>query len=126
MQAIKSEKAPQAIGAYSQAIRSGNLIFLSGQIPLCPTTMELCSEEIQAQIRQVFENLAAVCKACGGSFAEIVKLTVYLTNLSYAPLVNEAMDRYFTEPFPARAMVGVSALPRGSQVEIEGIMVLSS
>lgn len=124
MQPIHSHQAPAAIGTYSQAIRTGNTVYLSGQIPLCPMTMELCSEDITAQITQVFENLIAVCKASGGSLANMAKLNVYLTDLSHFPLVNDAMSRYFTAPFPARAVVEVSALPRQSQVEMDGIMVL--
>ncbi|KTD61510.1 RidA family protein [Legionella spiritensis] len=124
MQAIHTDLAPAAIGTYSQAIRCGNTVYLSGQIPLDPETMQLCSEEIRLQINQVLENLTAVCEAAGGSLANIVKLNVYLTDLNHFPLVNEAMTRYFTEPFPARAAIGVSALPRGSQVEMDGVLVL--
>ncbi|KTD16741.1 RidA family protein [Legionella jordanis] len=124
MQAIQSDLAPAAIGTYSQAIRCGNTVYLSGQIPLDPKTMQLCSDEVRMQINQVFDNLTAVCEAAGGSLANIAKLTVYLTDLSHFPLVNEAMTRYFAEPFPARAAIGVSALPRGAQVEVDGIMVL--
>lgn len=124
MQPINSQQAPAAIGTYSQAIRSGNTVYLSGQIPLCPTTMQLCSEDIASQITQVFENLIAVCTAAGGSLANIAKLNVYLTDLSHFSLVNDAMSRYFTAPFPARAVIGVAALPRQSQVEMDGIMLL--
>ncbi|CEK09788.1 RidA family protein [Legionella hackeliae] len=124
MQPIHSDLAPAAIGTYSQAIRCGNTVYLSGQIPLDPKTMQLCSNEIRMQINQVFDNLMAVCEAAGGSLAHLAKLTVYLTDLSHFPLVNEAMARYFAEPYPARAAIGVSALPRGAQVEVEGIMVL--
>ncbi|KTC77038.1 RidA family protein [Legionella brunensis] len=124
MQPIHSDLAPAAIGTYSQAIRCGNTVYLSGQIPLDPKTMQLCSTEVRMQINQVFDNLMAVCEAAGGSLANLVKLTVYLTDLSHFPLVNEAMTRYFAEPYPARAAIGVSALPRGAQVEVEGIMVL--
>lgn len=125
MQVIHSQQAPAAIGIYSQAVRSGNTVYLSGQIPLCPVSMQLCSDDIAAQITQVFENLAAVCVAAGGSLANIVKLTVYLTDLSHFSLVNEAMNRYFTAPFPARAVIGIASLPRQAQVEMDGIMVLS-
>ncbi len=125
MQVIHSDLAPAAIGTYSQAIRAGNTVYLSGQIPLNPQTMQLCSNEIRAQINQVFENLIAVCEAAGGSLAQLVKLNVYLTDLNHFPLVNEAMSRYFTEPYPARAALGVSALPRASQVEMDGIMVVA-
>ncbi|QDP72294.1 RidA family protein [Legionella israelensis] len=124
MQPIKTSLAPQAIGTYSQAVRTGNTVYLSGQIPLDPKTMQLCSDEIRSQITQVMENLAAVCEAAGGSLAKIVKLNVYLTDLSHFPLINDAMSRYFTEPYPARAAIGVAALPRDSQVEMDAIMVL--
>ncbi|KTD08570.1 RidA family protein [Legionella jamestowniensis] len=124
MQAIQSDLAPSAIGTYSQAIRCGDTVYLSGQIPLDPKTMQLCSNEIRMQINQVFANMAAVCEAAGGNLSNLVKLTVYLTDLNHFPLVNEAMARYFAEPYPARAAIGVSALPRGAQVEVEGIMVL--
>ncbi|MFC3908135.1 RidA family protein [Legionella dresdenensis] len=125
MQTINTTLAPAAIGTYSQAVRCGDTVYLSGQIPLDPQTMQLCSDEIRLQINQVFDNLSAVCEAAGGNLAKIVKLNVYLTDLNHFPLINEAMSRYFSEPFPARAAVGVSALPRGAQVEIEGIMVLN-
>jgi reactive intermediate/imine deaminase len=124
MEVIHTDLAPAAIGTYSQAIRCGDTVYLSGQIPLSPRTMQLCSDDIIPQIDQVLNNLSAVCKASGGSLTDIVKLSVYLTDLSNFPLINEAMARYFTEPFPARAAIGVSALPRGSQVEMDGIMVL--
>lgn len=124
MQSIHSELAPAAIGTYSQAIHIGNTVYLSGQIPLNPQTMQLCSNEIHQQINQVFDNLIAVCKAAGGSLTHIVKLTVYLTDLGHFPFVNEAMARYFSEPYPARAVIGVAALPRSALVEIDGIMVL--
>jgi reactive intermediate/imine deaminase len=124
IQPIHTERAPAAIGTYSQAIRHDNSVYLSGQIPLDPNTMQLCSDEIRMQINQVFDNLAAVCEAAGGSLANIVKLTVYLRDLNHFPLVNEAMTHYFTEPYPARAAIGVSALPRAAQVEVDGIMIL--
>lgn len=124
MQPIKTPLAPEAIGTYSQAIRCGETIYLSGQIPLNPRSMQLCSEDIKLQINQVIENLAAVCQAAGGTLAHIVKLSVYLTDLSHFPLINEAMSHYFNEPYPARAAIGVAALPRGAQVEMDGIMVL--
>lgn len=125
MQPIHSDLAPAAIGTYSQAISTGNTVYLSGQIPLNPKTMQICSDEIRMQINQVFDNLSAVCEAAGGSLANIVKLTVYLTDLNHFPLVNEAMTRYFDEPYPARAALGVNTLPRGAQVEVDGIMVIS-
>ncbi len=126
MQPINTKLAPEAIGTYSQAIRCGDTVYLSGQIPLDPQTMQICSEDIKLQINQVLDNLSAVCEAAGGSLANIVKLSVYLTDLSHFPLINEAMSRYFVAPYPARAAIGVSALPRGAQVEMDGIMVLLS
>lgn len=125
MRAIHSRLAPEAIGTYSQAMRCGDTVFLSGQIPLNPETMTICSEDIKLQITQVLENLSAVCEAAGGSLANVVKLNVYLTDLSHFPLINEAMSRYFAEPYPARAAIGVSALPKGAKVEMDGIMVLA-
>ncbi|MGC1183496.1 RidA family protein [Legionella sp.] len=124
MQPVHTKLAPEAIGTYSQAIQCGSVIYLSGQIPLNPETMQLCSEDIKLQIIQVLENLSAVCHAAGGSLANIAKLNVYLTDLKHFPLINEAMERYFVEPYPARAAIGVAALPRDAQVEIDGIMVL--
>ncbi|APF03643.1 TPA: RidA family protein [Legionella pneumophila] len=124
MQPINTKLAPEAIGTYSQAIRSGEFVFLSGQIPLDPETMQICSDDIKLQITQVLENLSAVCEAAGGSLANIVKLNVYLTDLNHFPLINEAMSRYFLEPYPARAAIEVSALPRGAKVEMDGILVL--
>ena len=122
MQTIHSELAPSAIGTYSQAVKCGSTIYLSGQIPLDPKTMELCSDDIRLQIDQVIDNLAAVCQAGGGSLANIVKLSVYLTDLSHFPLINDAMSRYFTAPYPARVAIGVAALPRGANVEMDAIM----
>jgi reactive intermediate/imine deaminase len=121
---IETAKAPAAIGPYSQAIRAGNTIYLSGQIPLVPATMEIVKGDIRAQIRQVFDNLAAVAEASGGSLANAVRLTVYLTDLGNFPLVNEIMAEYCKEPYPARAAIGVAALPRGAAVEVDGILVL--
>jgi reactive intermediate/imine deaminase len=126
MQPIFTDSAPAAIGAYSQAVRVENTIYLSGQIPLDPKTMQLCSDEIRSQISQVLDNLLAVCQAAGGTLADVVKLNVYLTDLTHFPLINEAMSRYFTEPFPARVAIGVAALPRGAQIEMDAIMVLSN
>lgn len=120
---IHTDRAPAAIGPYSQAIRSGDTLYLSGQIPLDPTTMELVEGDIGAQISQVFDNLAAVCAAAGGSLADIVKLNIYLVDLAHFPVVNELMARRFAEPYPARAALGVAALPRGAQVEMDAIMV---
>jgi len=121
--AINSKNAPQAIGPYSQAIRKGNIVFLSGQIPLNPNTMELV-EGIEAQIKQVFENLSHVIKAADANFDDVAKLNIYLTDLSHFTLVNEIMKAYFTEPFPARAAIGVASLPKGSLVEADGFLVL--
>lgn len=124
MDIIHSETAPAAIGTYSQAVKSGHTVYLSGQIPLDPKTMQLCSPEIRLQIVQVIENLSSVCEAAGGSLSHIVKLSVYLTDLTHFPLINEAMTHYFTEPYPARVALGVAALPRGAQVEMDAIMVI--
>lgn len=120
---VSTAEAPQAIGAYSQAIRAGDTVYLSGQIPLSPATMEIVGGGIEAQIEQVFANLAAVAKAAGASLDDAVKLTVYLTDLANFPQVNAAMARCFNEPFPARATVQVSALPRGALVEVDAILV---
>jgi len=121
---IHTPKAPAAIGPYSQAIRAGSTIYLSGQIPLDPKTMELVKGDIRAQTRQVFDNLAAVSEAAGGSLANAVRLTIYLTDLANFPVVNEIMAEYCKEPYPARAAIGVAQLPRGAAVEIDGILVL--
>ena len=122
---IQTERAPQAIGTYSQAVRCGNTVYLSGQIPLLPDTMELLEGDMQAQIRQVFENLSAVAEAAG-SLADVAKLNVFLPDLGHFAIVNEVMAEYFTPPYPARAAVGVAALPRGSQVEMDAVMELGS
>ena len=122
--AISTAAAPAAIGAYSQAIRAGNTVYLSGQIPLDPVSMTLVSSEIAPQIAQVFSNLAAVAAAAGTTLDTAVKLTVYLTDLGHFPLVNEAMARVFTQPYPARATVQVSALPKGALVEVDAVLVL--
>lgn len=124
-QIIRTNNAPKAIGTYSQAVKAGNLIFLSGQIPLVPATMELVQGDISAQIRQVFENLKAVTEAAGGNMDDIYKLTVFLTDLTHFPQVNEIMATYFQEPYPARAAVQVSRLPKDVAVEMDAIMVLS-
>jgi len=121
---IHTPRAPAAIGPYSQAIRAGNTVYLSGQIPLDPATMEIVKGDIRAQIHRVFDNLAAVAEASGGSLANAVRLTVYLTDLANFPIVNEIMAKYCEEPFPARAAIGVAQLPRGAAVEIDGILVL--
>lgn len=119
---IHTDRAPAAIGAYSQAVRAGDTVYLSGQIPLDPSTMQLV-DGIEAQIHQVFKNLSAVCEAAGGSLNDLVKLNVYLTDLSHFAKVNEIMSQYVSEPFPARAAVGVASLPRGALVEAEGVLV---
>ena len=123
-QPIHTERAPAAIGPYSQAIRAGETVYLSGQIPLNPATMKLVEGDISAQTRQVFDNLAAVAEAAGGSLANAVRLTVYLTDLAHFPLVNEIMAEYCEAPYPARAAIGVAQLPRGAAVEVDGILVL--
>lgn len=124
--AISTKLAPKAIGTYSQAVKVGEWAYLSGQIPLVPETMELVTGDMRAQIRQVFGNLSAVTSAAGGSLADIVKLTVYLVDMGDFPLVNEVMSEYFSEPYPARAAVGVAALPKGARVEIDAMMALPS
>jgi len=123
---IATPEAPQAIGAYSQAVKVGNTVWLSGQIPLSPATMEIVGGGIDAQIEQVFANLIAVAKAAGGSLDDAVKLTIYLTDLGHFAQVNAAMSRLFTEPFPARATVQISALPRGALVEVDAVLVLAA
>ena len=123
-QIISTDKAPSAIGAYSQAVRSSDTVYISGQIPLDPTTQEVVDGDARTQIDRVFQNVAAVAAAAGGSLADIVKLTVYLTDLGNFPTVNEVMGEYFTEPYPARAAIGVASLPKGVSVEVEAIMVL--
>ncbi|XXQ68742.1 RidA family protein [Neisseriaceae bacterium B1] len=124
--AISTEKAPAAIGIYSQAIRAGNTVYLSGQIPLDPATMQLVGDDFAAQTHQVFKNLQAVCEAAGGSLNDIVKVNAYLTDLSDFAVFNEIMAQYFAQPYPARAAIGVASLPRGAKVEAEGVMVLSA
>lgn len=122
---IQTDAAPKAIGTYSQAVKTGGTVYLSGQIPLVPSTMELVGGEMEAQIHQVFDNLKAVAEAAGGSLADIVKLNIFLTDLSHFALVNEIMAEYFQQPYPARAAVGVASLPKGVPVEMDAIMVLS-
>jgi reactive intermediate/imine deaminase len=121
---ITTPHAPQAIGTYSQAIRAGSTVYLSGQIPLDPATGELVTGDIEAQVRRVFENLLAVAQAAGGNLSHVVKLTVYLTDLGHFALVNRVMAEYFSQPYPARAALGVAALPRGAAVEMDGILEL--
>ena len=123
MKPISSPDAPAAIGPYSQAIRAGDTVYLSGQIPLDPKSMQIV-EGFENQVKRVFENLRAVCRAAGGDFDRVARLTIYLVDLAQFPKVNEVMATYFKEPFPARVTVGVSALPRGSQVEIDAVMYL--
>ncbi len=123
---IQTDAAPKAICTYSQAIRPGETVYLSGQIPLDPATMKLVNGPIERQIERVFENLEAVAEAAGGSLANIAKLTVYLTDLGHFPHVNEVMAHYFEEPFPARAAIGVAALPLGVPVEIDAVLVLDA
>lgn len=120
---ISTPHAPAAIGTYSQAVRSGNTVYLSGQIALEPHSMQL-REGIEAQIIQVFDNLKAVCEAAGGGLKDIVKLNIFLTDLGHFALVNEIMARYFVQPYPARAAVGVASLPRGALVEMDGVLVI--
>jgi len=120
---IHTDQAPAAIGAYSQAIRTGNTVYLSGQIPLVPETMQLVSENFEEQAHQVFKNLRAVCEAAGGSLNDIVKLNAYLTDLSHFATFNAVMEQYFATPYPARAAVGVASLPRGALVEAEAVLV---
>lgn len=121
---ISTDKAPQAIGTYSQAVKVGNTVYLSGQIPLVPETMEMVEGDMEAQIRRVFDNLSVVAQAAGGSLADVAKLNVFLTDLSHFPLVNEVMADYFSRPYPARAAIGVAALPRGAGVEMDGVLEL--
>lgn len=122
--AIHSDNAPAAIGSYSQAVATDKLVFMSGQIPLDPQTMELVGGDFAARTRQVFDNLSAVANAAGGSLDDIVKLTIYLTDLGNFAKVNEIMAEYFTTPYPARAAIGAAALPKGADVEAEAIMAL--
>jgi reactive intermediate/imine deaminase len=121
---IHTERAPQAIGTYSQAVRAGDTVYLSGQIAFDPATKELITGDIEAEIRRVFENLKAVAEAAGGSLAQAVKVNVYLTDLTHFAKVNEIMAQYFPQPYPARAAVGVASLPRGARVEAECILYL--
>jgi len=120
---IRTDAAPAAIGTYSQAVQVGNTVYLSGQIGLDPATMQMVAG-IEAQVHRVFQNLKAVAEAAGGSLADVVKLNVFLTDLSHFAKVNQIMAEYFSEPYPARAAVGVAALPRGADVEADGVMVL--
>lgn len=121
---IYSEQAPEAIGTYSQAVKVNNTVYLSGQIPLIPETMTLVEGDFATQAEQVFKNLQAVCTASNGDLQDVVKLNIYLTDLSNFPIVNEVMARFFQKPYPARAAIGVNELPKGAMVEADGIMVL--
>ena len=121
---VSTDQAPAAIGTYSQAIRYGDVVYLSGQIPLDPATMQMVDGNIEAQIRQVFQNLKAVCQASGGSLDQILKLNVFLIDMANFPQVNTLMAEFFSEPFPARAAIGVASLPRGAGVEMDAILGL--
>jgi reactive intermediate/imine deaminase len=123
---ISTDKAPSAIGTYSQAVKVGTTVYLSGQIPLIPETMEMISDDFTEQTHQVFKNLVAVCQAAGGEIQNMVKVNVFLTDLSHFATVNEIMSQYFKQPYPARAAIGVAQLPKGSQIEIDGILELPS
>lgn len=123
-QIISTDKAPAAIGTYSQAVKTGNTVYLSGQIPLVPETMEVLEGDMEAQIRRVFDNLQAVATAAGGNLTDIVKLNIYLTDLGHFATVNQVMAEYFTQPYPARAAIGVADLPKGVGVEMDGVMEL--
>lgn len=121
---ISTENAPAAIGTYSQAVKVGNTVYLSGQIPLDPATMTLVNEDMSAEIHQVFKNLTAVCEAAGGNLNDIAKLNIFLTDLAHFGLVNEIMAQYFEQPYPARAAIGVAQLPKDARVEMDGIVEL--
>ena len=124
MRSITTPEAPAAIGTYSQAVRAGDTVYLSGQIPLDPKTMKLVDGDIEAQVRRVFDNLRAVCREAGGDFDRVARVTVYLTDLGNFAKVNEVMAAYFNEPYPARAAIGVASLPRGAAVEVDAVMYL--
>ena len=126
MKPISTPDAPAAIGTYSQAVRAGDTVYLSGQIPLDPKSMKIVEGDFEAQTRRVFDNLRAVCRAAGGDFDRVVRITVYLTDLANFAKVNEVMATYFREPFPARAAIGVASLPRASLVEIDAVMYLGA
>ncbi len=123
---IQTDNAPQAIGTYSQAVKIGDTVYLSGQIPLVPKTMEMVGTEMESQVRRVFDNLAAVAEAAGGTLSDVVKLNIFLTDLAHFPLVNQVMAEYFAEPYPARAAIGVASLPKGAGVEMDAVMVLGA
>lgn len=121
---IQTDKAPAAIGTYSQAVKAGTTVYLSGQIPLVPATMELVSQDFAEQATQVFENIKAVCEAAGGTTNDLVKVNIYLLDLAHFATVNEIMSKYFAKPYPARAAIGIKELPKGAQIEIDGVMEL--
>jgi len=121
---IQTAQAPAAIGTYSQAVQVGNQVYISGQIPLNPQTMTMVENDIDAEIRQVFDNLGAILAAAGGSFSDIVKLNVYVTDLANFPRINEIMAEYFAIPYPARAVIGAAALPKGARVEADAVMIM--
>ncbi len=121
---IATNKAPQAIGTYSQAVKIGSTVYLSGQIPLIPETMEMVDGDMEAQIVRVFDNLSAVAQAAGGDLNDIAKLNIFLTDLAHFPLLNEVMARYFSQPYPARAAIGVASLPKNADVEMDAVMEL--
>ena len=121
---IRTDAAPAAIGTYSQAVRIGQTVYLSGQIPLDPATMQMDNASIESEVDRVFRNLRAVCEAAGGSLADIAKLNIFLTDMANFPVVNQVMGRYFVEPYPARAAIGVKELPRGANVEMDAILEL--
>ena len=123
---IQTDRAPEAIGTYSQAVKIGTTVYLSGQIPLLPETMTMISEDFRDQAEQVFKNLSAVCEAAGGELQDMVKVQIYLTDLGQFAIVNEVMANHFDQPYPARAAIEVSALPKGAQIEIDGVMELPS
>ena len=123
---ISTDRAPAAIGTYSQAVKVGTTVYLSGQIPLVPASMEMISEDFRQQAEQVFKNLSAVCEAAGGELQDMVKVNIFLTDLGQFAVVNEVMASYFRTPYPARAAIEVSALPKGAQIEIDGVMELPS
>jgi reactive intermediate/imine deaminase len=124
-QAIHTDKAPKAIGTYSQAVRVGDTVYLSGQIPLDPATMEMVSGDFENEAKRVFDNLKAVIEAAGGSFSHVCKVTIFITDFALFPKVNEVMAQYFREPYPARSTVGVASLPRGARIEVECILSLA-
>ncbi|WP_455211201.1 RidA family protein [Kaarinaea lacus] len=124
-QIIQTDQAPQAIGTYSQAVKVGSTVYLSGQIPLDPKTMDLVQGDMSAQIRRVFDNLSAVAQAAGGTLNHMVKLNIFLTDLAHFALVNEIMAQYFEQPYPARAAIGVASLPKGAAVEMDAVMEIA-